>query len=147
MISKIENPFSISSNTFSDNTFYNATLCVPAGTVDKYKATEGWKKFVFFEEQCATPTIALVNGKVRFGCETEGVEFVPTVTSTSPQLNGNELNLGASFTVRVYATKEGYYDSDVATATIDLSNTGDVNGDGEVNVSDVTAIVSIILGQ
>ena len=50
IVSKIENPSVINTNTFSDNTFYNATLYVPSGTVDKYKATEGWKKFLYIEE-------------------------------------------------------------------------------------------------
>ena len=55
VISLIENPFSIvgkSSDyrTFSENTFYNATLYVPKGTIDKYKATDGWKDFLFIEE-------------------------------------------------------------------------------------------------
>ena len=51
VISKIEDPFNIGTNVFSDNTFYNATLYIPAGTIGKYKATEGWKKFAFIEEQ------------------------------------------------------------------------------------------------
>jgi len=50
VISKIENPFNISTNTFSDHTFYNATLYVPIGTIDKYKAQEGWKRFDYIEE-------------------------------------------------------------------------------------------------
>ena len=55
VISLIENPFSVfgkSSNTrtFTHNTFNNATLYVPKGTIDKYKATDGWKDFVFIEE-------------------------------------------------------------------------------------------------
>lgn len=50
VISKIENPLDIDINTFSDNTFYNATLYVPVGTIGKYKAREGWKRFVFIEE-------------------------------------------------------------------------------------------------
>ena len=50
IISNIENPFEIDRTTFTDNTFYNATLYVPEGSIDKYKATEGWNKFVFIEE-------------------------------------------------------------------------------------------------
>ena len=51
VISLIENPFTIygkvspNYRTFSQNTFNNATLFVPKGTIDKYKATEGWKDF------------------------------------------------------------------------------------------------------
>ena len=40
--SKISKPFAINDNTFQN---YDATLYVPKGTVDKYKATDGWKKF------------------------------------------------------------------------------------------------------
>jgi len=35
--SEIEEPFNIRDNTFSKNTFMNATLYVPEGTVDKYR--------------------------------------------------------------------------------------------------------------
>ena len=44
--SKIENPFDISENTFSNNTFNNATIYVPAETINMYKTKEGWKKFI-----------------------------------------------------------------------------------------------------
>ena len=50
VISKIENPFVIANNTFSSNTFYNATLYVPNGTIDKYKNKDGWNNFMFIEE-------------------------------------------------------------------------------------------------
>ena len=48
--SLITEPFDIFENAFSQNTLYNATLKVPAGTIDKYKATNGWKMFQFIEE-------------------------------------------------------------------------------------------------
>ena len=56
VISLIENPFKIEGNTyaeyrnFSQNTFNNATLYVPKGTIEKYKATRGWKDFAKIEE-------------------------------------------------------------------------------------------------
>ena len=59
IISLIENPFTITGKTsyyrtFSQNTFNNATLYVPKGTIDKYKATDGWKDFAYIVE--GTPT-------------------------------------------------------------------------------------------
>ena len=48
--SMIPNPFIISTNTFSVNTYYNATLYVPKGSINKYKETGGWSGFVFIEE-------------------------------------------------------------------------------------------------
>jgi hypothetical protein len=55
VISLIENPFNImgktsETRTFSLNTFNNATLYVPTGTIDKYKAMSGWRDFWFIEE-------------------------------------------------------------------------------------------------
>ena len=55
VVSLIENPFTITGKTsynrvFTQNTFNNATLYVPKGTIDKYKATNGWKDFLFIEE-------------------------------------------------------------------------------------------------
>ena len=59
VISLIENPLKITGRTwnggtFSQNTFNNATLYVPKGTIDKYKATDGWKDFAYIVE--GTPT-------------------------------------------------------------------------------------------
>ena len=50
VVSKIENPFSISNSVYTKTIYDNATLYVPSGTIEKYKATEGWKDFVFIEE-------------------------------------------------------------------------------------------------
>jgi hypothetical protein len=133
VISKIENPFSIGSNTFSDNTFYNATLYVPAGTIGKYKATDGWKKFVFIEEgtgpngggdtpepqKCEKPTIGYKNGKLTFSSATEGATCQAIITDDDIRsYSGNEVQLGVTYRISVYATKAGFNDSDVATATL-----------------------------
>ena len=55
VISKIETPFAINGKSssgavFSTNTFMNADLFVPVGTIDKYKATTGWKDFIWITE-------------------------------------------------------------------------------------------------
>jgi hypothetical protein len=59
VVSKIDKPFAIVGKmdykrTFSQNTFNNATLYVPLGTISDYKTTEGWKDFLFIEEGLPT---------------------------------------------------------------------------------------------
>jgi len=68
VVSLIENPFRIIGKTsdlrtFSQNTFNNATLYVPVGTIDKYKTTDGWKDFVFIEEGLPTEIRDVVGNK------------------------------------------------------------------------------------
>lgn len=43
--SKLAKSFAISDETFDSDTYTNATLYVPKGTVAQYKATDGWKNF------------------------------------------------------------------------------------------------------
>ena len=146
VISKIENPFKISIYTFSDNTFYNATLYVPAGTIDKYKSTNGWKRFAFIEEgnggggtpsgpsKCEKPTIGYQNGKLTFSSATEGVTFQSTISDTDiKSYNSSEIQLGVTYNISVYATKSGYENSETATATlcwidVDPATEGITNG-------------------
>ena len=50
LVSLIKVPFDIDYSVFSSGTYNNATLYVPDGTLDKYKATESWNKFLHIEE-------------------------------------------------------------------------------------------------
>ena len=130
VISLIENPFNISTYVFSNNTQKNATLYVPVGTIEKYKATSGWKEFLFMEEgtggttpttpqKCEKPTIAYKNGKLTFYSETEGATCLSSITDPDiTSYSGNEVQLGVTYNISVYATKAGYENSDVATATL-----------------------------
>ena len=135
VISLIENPFKIigktsDSRTFTQNTFNNATLYVPKGTIDKYKATDGWKDFLFIEEgtgggatpttqKCEKPTISYENGKLTFSSATDGAVCQYSITDTDIKAgSGNEVQLGVTYNISVYATKSGYDNSETATATL-----------------------------
>ena len=125
--SLINEPRAIPTDTFNDDTYYNATLKVPDGTVDKYKAISGWSKFLFIEDsaggsstqKCATPTISYQSGKLVFNSATEGATCQYSITDTDIKAgSGNEVQLTVTYTVSVYATKIGYENSDVAEATL-----------------------------
>ena len=135
VISLIENPFKIIGKTsgygtFSQNTFNNATLYVPKGTIDKYKATDGWKDFLFIEEgtgggatpttqKCEKPTISYENGKLTFSSATDGAVCQYSITDTDIKAgSGNEVQLGVTYNISVYATKSGYDNSETTTATL-----------------------------
>ncbi|MBO5628529.1 MAG: leucine-rich repeat protein [Aeriscardovia sp.] len=135
VISLIENPFTITGKTsnfrtFTQNTFNNATLYVPKGTIEKYKATDGWKDFLFIEEgtgggdtpttqKCKKPTISYENGKLTFSSATDGAVCQYSITDTDIKAgSGNEVQLGVTYNISVYAAKAGYENSETATATL-----------------------------
>ena len=98
-------------------------------------------------KKCATPTISVINGEFKFSCDTEGVEYQWEITQKGNSSSGS---LTGVYRVTVYATKNGYEDSDVATAEFTMSGgglKGDTNGDGKVDVEDVVETVNIILGE
>ena len=148
-------PF-VYSNTFSN---YSATLKVPEEGKDAYAAHDVWSKFETIQtltgedvnpEKCATPTIKYIGGKLLFECDTEGVEFVYSITTPANTTNqtGNNVDMPHSNTVSVYAKKSGYLNSDVATENIDVRGLkGDVTGDGEVTITDAVEVVNIIMGK
>ena len=102
------------------------------------------------ENKCATPTIVFVNGELTFSCKTEGVEYTYEITSADVKKgNASKVTISGKYNVSVYATKEGYEDSDVATMEFTLGSNGgfDVNGDGKVDVADIVALIKMIAGQ
>ena len=136
VISLIENPFEIAGKTsdkraFTLNTFNNASLYVPKGTIDKYKATDGWKDFAFIEEgtgggetpptpqTCEKPIISYQEGKLMFTCATEGATCHYSITDSDIKAGSeNEVQLTATYNISVFAAKTGCQNSETATATL-----------------------------
>ena len=112
-----------------DNTFsnYNIPLYVPEGSVSDYQSANPWSKFSSFKtlsggdvevKKCATPVISYDNGRIVFSCATEGVEYSSSITDADVKnYTTSSIQLGATYTIRVIATKNGYQNSDEATAT------------------------------
>lgn len=100
-------------------------------------------------EKCATPTIAFKDGKLVFDCETEGVTYVYSFTAASANMvEGNNVSLTSTYTVTIYAKKDGYLNSDIVTKEIDVRGLmGDMNEDGVISVTDVTILIDMILNQ
>ena len=96
VISKMENPCHINDDCFPTDVFYNATLYVPEGTVDKYKSTDYWNKFVYTEESDPTDIIQVSsddllisaqNGTITVRGEQDGLPL--TVYSADGKLLGS----------------------------------------------------------
>ena len=148
-----ENVPSTKSNAFEGSYIDYATLYVPTASIDAYKAVEPWKSFkeiVSLPEKCATPAIAFVDSKMKFSCETEGVEYVYDIKNVDVKAGtGNDVNIAGTYIVTVYATKDGYDNSDVATMEFTLGPGGEVcdtNKDGKVDVADIATIISRMAG-
>ena len=156
VVSEIEEPFTFGKYAFYD-IFSNCVLTVPYGTKDAYIA-KGWTTDVFkggiveANPRCETPTIALANGKLTIDCATEGAKYVVHCSANfDGTLTENELNLPevVGLTVSVYATAPNHENSETVTETFSwpMDLEGDLNGDGLVNISDVTKLVNMILGK
>ena len=156
---------STNSDAFKDSYQESITLHVPAKSINAYKDAEPWNKFyeiVAIEgivepesPKCATPEIKFSDDTFTFSCATQGVEFVSVVTvSDAKKYYDAKIKLAQTYKISVYATKNGYERSDIATKEIVITNdntesaeilTGDVNGDGVVNVADHVKLSDIIM--
>ena len=114
-------------NAFSGSYIEYVTLHVPDELLPNYKATAPWSQFGKIvglsgggqTQKCATPTISYGGKKLTFSCETEGVEYVYEIKDSDIKKGyDSEVSLTATYEISVYATKQGYENSDVATATL-----------------------------
>lgn len=103
------------------------SLYIPKGTYSAYYIAYGWGDFSNIYEmdgggsnnKCGKPSISYLNGKLSFFCETDGVSFISTITNSDiSSYKSNEIQLGVTYNINVYAIKTGYDNSDVATATL-----------------------------
>ena len=127
-----ENPPQCGSDIFKNVDLSKATLYVPADKVTYYQTTEPWSKFGTVKTlsgetpstptACAKPTIAYENGQLMFNSATTGAKYHCTITSPdmkSDVLNeSGTMNLDARYDIVVYATAEGFTQSETATATL-----------------------------
>ena len=150
-------------DAFQDSYPQYMTLHVPAASIEAYRSTEPWSNFnaivpledgeIPVIQKCATPEISYENGKVKFTCETEGVDFISEVTvDDAKKYYDSEFTLSQTYKISVYATKAGYENSDVATREIVIENGqsslfGDLNKDGKVNVADHVKLSDIIMNK
>ncbi|MBP5338177.1 MAG: leucine-rich repeat domain-containing protein [Prevotella sp.] len=162
-------------DAFQNSYVEYTTLHVPKASLPLYKGCEPWNSFKSIEaltqevidnvDKCATPTIAYDKGELVFSCETEGVKFFSEVKAADAKSNeGERVQLMPTYEISFYATKEGFDDSDVATATItwrdgrplftgfssvttDGKAANDTNGDVKVDVADIATILSEMAAQ
>lgn len=114
-----------------DGIFSEATLRVPKGTADIYRAKSPWNTFKYIVEMdeeaedaepCATPTIAFEGKKLTFSSATDGAKYHYTIADndvkTEAYSKDGVVELDAAYEVKVYASANGYKNSDMAYATI-----------------------------
>lgn len=117
--------------------FTEARLYVPKGTRDMYAAKEPWSNFKYIIEQgdvtedaekCATPTISYSDRKLLFTSQTEDAQYHYTITDddvkTEAFSENGSVDLSATYNISVYASADGYRNSDRATATLYFVNAG-----------------------
>ncbi len=113
-------------DVFIDSYIEYATLYVPASAVDAYKTTEPWSGFGAFKiigemesKKCESPTIEYKDGELHFSCATEDVEYVSNIKCADVNtFYTSRVALTACYDIEVYATKNGYENSDKSTAKL-----------------------------
>lgn len=117
-------------------------------------------------QKAKKPTISFDKGELVFNSTTPNAEYNYTINVDDNRSGkGKRVALTSTYTISVYASAEGYSNSDVATATIGWRNgkpvmegfdrvvlqdgdlKGDINEDGKLTVADITSIIALIAAQ
>lgn len=123
-----ENVPSTNGEAFNTSYVEFVTLHVPEASVSYYSQIGPWKNFKEIvglngttpeTQKCEKPTISYENGQLKFMSVTEGANFVTDITDADIKKHYNAtISLTATYNISVYATKNGYDNSDTATATL-----------------------------
>lgn len=149
----------VSSHTF-DNIFSEAKLYIPKGTTAMYKAKEPWNNFKYIieenditedAEKCQTPTIGYSNKELTFTSQTEGAKYHYTITDddikTEAYSEDGIISLSATYKISVYASADGYKNSDRATATLYFINAGLENTTGVLQIEKQRGVLILTEGN
>lgn len=134
-----------------------ATLYVSKSLASTCQTTSPWKDFGTIldlegneperpeDKICAAPTISFKDGSLTIESTTPGAKCYYTVSSAdfvNNMLVAGAVSFDHTYTITAYAVAEGYGQSETVTYTISAN---DINGDGAVNVGDVTSLAKKIL--
>ena len=168
IISKAQTPPVCGSQALEDINIWVCKLYVPDGCMGVYGDADQWMNFFYKEEgegtlpqggdnpnlsrKCETPPITFDGSIVKFDCKTSDVIFHYTITSSDAKsdISTSSIEMKNSYTISVYATKDGYTDSEVAKKSFQVAGAGkkgDVDGNGVVNVADHVELTKIIMNQ
>jgi len=108
-----------------------------------------WKDFGTFKtipEKCGTPTITYSDGKIIFSTKTNGAKIVSKIECGDIKESEDLIiPLTATYNITAYATMEGEYDSDIATASLIwlTAEDEDITGVDEIKVDSTPMLVSM----
>lgn len=115
-------------NAFLNSYIEYATLHVPDESINAYSQVEPWKLFKEIvglsgttpeTPKCKKPTISYENGQLKFASATEGAEFISEITDSDIKKHYDAaILLTTTYNISVFATKNGYDNSETATATL-----------------------------
>ena len=146
---------STDSDAFNESYPEYMTLHVPASAINNYKTTAPWSSFGNIvainggstpTPKCANPVISYRNGELLFDCQTYGAEFVTKITDSDINtFYSKSISLSAIYNISVYATANGYDNSDTVNATlcwIECACNGNYNGINNIDVSSKSAFIT-----